>query len=198
MSPILQSFGNADLRAFGFTRGGGAGGNALTLISTQILASTAATVTFSSIPQTYKHLQVRITSRNASASSGGSIYMIPNSIANTSVNYHYLSGNGSTVSSGSIATGFAYSYTVNEYTPGGNNAAGIFGATVIDILDYTSTAKNKTSRSFWGMVNAATATQVELLSQLAQTTSAITQLAFTEAATGFAAGSRISLYGVLG
>jgi hypothetical protein len=196
--PILQSFGNAAVRAFGWSRGSAGGAtNSMELISTQILGTAASSVTFSSIPQTYKHLQLRMTVRNTSASTTGTVYMNPNNIANTLVSYHYMYGNGSSVSSSYIGSGNVYSYSISDWTPPANAPAGEFEALIVDLLDYTSTSKNKVSRTMAGYVDTTTKIVV-MNSQLARTTSAITSLVISEGVANFAVGSRFSLYGVLG
>jgi hypothetical protein len=185
MSPLLQTLGAASVRAFGWSRGSNGGGGAMELISTQLISSSTASVTFSSIPSTYKHLQIRYTGNN-SGGTNGSIQLQFN--ADTGANYasHYLQGNGSSVSSAQagnsnwiIGPNFGYSVGAS--------------AGILDILDYTSTAKNKTVRGLGGY--AVGQYYVSLISGVWLNTSAITSVLVQGS---FVSSSRISLYGVKG
>jgi hypothetical protein len=71
-----------------------------------------------------------------------------------------------------------------------------FGAGVIDILDYSSTTKNKTVRAIYGVSDATPG--VNLTSGLYAQTTAISSLTVTTATGNFAVGSRASLYGIRG
>jgi hypothetical protein len=107
-----------------------------------------ATVSFSSIPSTYKHLQIRCISR--SAGSGGSFLNLRVNSDNTLSNYarHLLYGDGGGTAGAAASTGSTI--TNIGKIPDSSNTAGIFAGTVIDILDYASTNKNKTIRSLSG------------------------------------------------
>jgi len=74
---------------------GGAGAGAFESIAT-LSGSGVSTVTFSSIPSTYKHLQVRMFGQ-AAGGSGGVVRMRFNGDTGTNYTAHYLTGYGSTV-----------------------------------------------------------------------------------------------------
>ena len=104
-------------------------------------------ITFTSIPSTYKHLQVRAILR--STYSGGTDFLsMKFNSDSTASNYsvHRLSGNGSTASAGASPNDF---YLPFDY-PAASTGASIYSALIIDILDYASTNKNKTSRILTG------------------------------------------------
>ena len=111
-----------------------------------------SSVTFSGIPQTgYSHLQVRVIARstyNTGASSGLALYVNENS---TSSNYstHLLDGNGSGAPGAYGASSDYPQGSISNATAG----AGTFGVNVFDILDYSSTSKNKTIRNIGGNDN---------------------------------------------
>ena len=75
--------------------GAGAAAGAYELIETQVLGSDVYSITFSSVPQTYKHLQIRLTARcTASGSTGDWLSIRFN--GDSSGNYggsYYLIGN---------------------------------------------------------------------------------------------------------
>jgi len=176
----------------------GGGGGSYELISTQVLGTAAASVTFSSIPSTYKHLQLRMTARSTT-SSGGYYATITKTIVNndTGSNYawHYLSGNGSSVQSGGSTSQASLLYTGS--IPTSEVTAGIFGSTVLDISDYASSSKNKTFRTFSGS-HSSSATPIQFSSGLWMNTSAISTLTLSSNLGDLAIGSRFSLYGIAG
>jgi hypothetical protein len=152
---------------------------------------TGTTATFSSIPSTFKHLQVRVLSRSGrTGSSVDELYMTINSTSLTK--NHYLFGTGSSVLSGSATAGWVGISTAASAT------AGMFGTSVIDILDYADTNKNKTVRSSAGF-DTNGGGEIYLLSNFINSTTAISSLAFTCSSTNsFASGTVIELYGIRG
>lgn len=166
------------------------------LISTQVLSGFATSVTFSSIPSSYKHLQLRMTLRDnaGSVTDGQSLLQFNGDTTAGNYAYHWLQGNGSSASSGSSIT--QPNIQLGHYS-GGNNSAGMFSPTIVDILDYTSTNKNKTVRSFAG--NATASTFVGLYSGIWLNTGAITSIRLTNVLAGsYVTNSRFSLYGIRG
>lgn len=178
-------------------RRGGAAAGAYELISTTLLSTSTASVSFSSIVGTYKDLQLRITARSTT-SSGGFYATVMKTVVNsdTGSNYawHYLSGSGTSVQSGGSTSQSSLLYTGS--IPTSEVASGIFGSTVIDILDY-ATSKNKTFRTLSGSHSSNTTT-IQFSSGLWMNTSAITNLTLSSNLGNFAAGSRFSLYGIKG
>lgn len=142
--------------------------------------------TFSSIPQTYKHLQLRWISR----SSGGGYNPIFRFNGDNGNNYswHYLDGNGSSATSGAATT------TNSILIAGIQGTANTFAVGIMDILDYRDTNKLKTVRILQGVdYNGSGA--VDLWSGLWQSTSAISSIYC-----GFysAQYSQYTLYGING
>jgi hypothetical protein len=153
-------------------------------IATALGTGSSGVITFSSIPSTYKHLQIRITGFQATSND---IFIKVNSDAG--VRGHWLMGNGSTASAGS------------EAGTGDGQYFGTFGwnATypsvyVVDVLDYGSTTKAKTIRSLGGY-DSNGAGRVNLLSSLFTTTSAITSITFTSG-NSYSSNSHFALYGI--
>jgi len=179
--------------------------NSYESIATSTLGSAQSTVTFSSIPQTYKHLQVRITNRSEFVRGSGntlgvSTYLrVGNSGTIYSANYTW----GSTFGDGSSASSEHYGtqnimVVANNSMPAANSTTGIFGSTIVDILDYTSTNKNKTFRYLSGFDQNGTNGRISFASSLYYgTPNAITDLQFT-ADGNFAANSTFALYGIKG
>jgi hypothetical protein len=160
------------------------------------------------IPQTYKHLQMRFTYQvNTGSSSQYQLVIAPNGDGSTSDNaFHWLLGDGSTVRSqaGSNVTATRYgliNYPQTEIT-GGNITPSSFQSQfvggIVDFLDYSSTTKNKTIRAFSGHTIGGT-NNVTLASMLYSETTAINAIFMYAAnAPAFTVGSRFSLYGIKG
>ena len=149
-------------------------------------------VTFSSIPSTYKHLQIRYSVRGSSG--GLSLYMQLN--ADTASNYsnHVLNGYGTAAS----AEGYA-NQSQNPVGPVYNGTSATYQTVgIIDIHDYASTTKNKTVRTFAGQDSNGSG-DVDLLSFNWRNTNAVTSIKFYVPGAGtFVAGSTVSLYGIQG
>ena len=176
--------------------GGGAAG-AYELISTTVLTTTAASVTFSSIPSTYKHLQIRtVTRTNFSDNFVMDMTGKINNDSNANYSQHFLNGNGTSVTSGAN-TNLTYLY-LQSASPAANTTANSFGCMVMELLDYSSTSKNKTIRAMIGAANpGSTYSGVRLISNLWMSTAAVTSVQLNGGGS-FIAGSRFSLYGIKG
>ncbi len=168
------------------------------LIQRTTLTTNTATVTFSSIPATYQHLQIRIMSRCTRGAANGNLILNINSDTGTNYAYHDLSGDGTSATASGSATQARMDLS---RSPGTSVTADIFAGTIIDIHDYANTSKNKTVRSFFGYDNnsAVTLGNVGLRSGVWLSTNAVTTLAFTSASSSsFTAGSTFALYGFKG
>ena len=161
----------------------------------QVGSAGAANITFSSIPSTYKHLQIRgIARKNGSTNDSVGMLMTFNSDTTSSYNSHYLQGDGS--SAVGYSSGASRANIDSLYFAGGGMTANVFGAGVIDILDYANTNKYKTTRQLTGVnSNASSAINYILLgSGLWRSTSAITSITLT--GSDFVQYSQFALYGI--
>jgi hypothetical protein len=155
----------------------------------------AATITFSSIPSTYKHLQIRWLARDNFASDASDLNMRFNSDSGANYVWHQLVGDGSTAA--------AYASTSQTsmragFVAGSTAGANIFAATVLDLLDYANTSKNKTVRNLGGFDKNGSGS-VGLQSGLWMSTAAITQIDLTpRVGTSFSQYSSFALYGIKG
>jgi hypothetical protein len=157
----------------------------------------AADVTFSSIPSTYKHLQIRgIARKNGANNDTVGVQMTFNGDTASSYNAHFLLGDGS--SAVGYTTGASRANIDSLYMAGGGMTANVFGAQVIDILDYADTSKYKSTRQLSGVSsNAASAIDYILFgSGLWRSTSAITSITLT--GNNFVQYSSFALYGIRG
>ena len=156
----------------------------------------ATSLTFSSIPSTYKHLQLRWIARDGRPVQGDSLFLQFNADTGSNyVRYHLLYGDGATVSSlSSISTTSVFF----GYAPGTSAAASIYGAGVTDILDYSNTNKNKTTRNLLGEDFNGSG-DMAFSSGLWMNTSAISSITIlTGTGTAFTTASQFALYGIKG
>ena len=154
----------------------------------------SGTITFSSIPSTYQHLQIRWIGRSDSASNDVGIDLRFNSDTGSNYARHWLNGDGSTVS----ASGAASQSLVNVgRAAGANQTSGIISSGIIDIHDYTSTTKNKTIRSFAGQDFNGSGT-IRLNSGLWMNTNAVTSISLIANAGNWTTASTFALYGMVG
>jgi len=153
-------------------------------------------ITFSSIPQTYKHLQIRWIAKDTAGTTVASLRATCNGVAGTSYASHRITGDGSTVTVNAASSSSLM--TLGWYRS--NATVSAMGVGIIDINDYTSTTKNKTFRSFNG-VDAATGTNADrliLASGFFNNTGAITSITIDGAGTAFTTTSTFALYGIVG
>jgi len=153
----------------------------------------SASITFSSIPATYTHLQIRGITRSTRAITQTAFRVRFNSDSGSNYSYHGLYGDGS---SAQVDAGASTTYIQLPRFSGASATADLFGAGVIDILDYANTNKNKTLRALAG-VDRNGAGDIWFNSGAWYNTNAITSITLTEASTGdFAEYSQWALYGV--
>jgi hypothetical protein len=170
-------------------------------IATTTLSTTASSITFSSIPSTYRHLQIRLLGQtNRGTFCRDSLRMIFNSDSGANYADHSLYGDGSSAGAGANTSGTYM--TVGTIGTSAVLSSLMFGARVIDVLDYANTSKYKTVRSIGGLDMNGTGSGgvgglVDLNSGLWQSSTAVTSITFTPAVgTTFNQYSSFALYGV--
>ena len=166
------------------------------IASTTVGVGGAASISFTSIPSTYKHLQIRGLARSTTGSTGQDDLTITlNSDTTNNYFWHRLVGSGSSVSA-SAAGGLTSSNQFQEFLPRDGQTANVYGGSVIDILDYTNTNKYKTMRALGGSDANGTGSIV-FDSAFWLSTSAITSITLTTAS-NWKQYTQFALYGVKG
>lgn len=165
--------------------------NGFVSIATTTLTSNQSTITFSAIPQVYKHLQIR----SVNQASAGSWATIAINGDTTASNYamHRLSGDGATA----IAENYVSSNQRRFFT---SYQSPYWNSSVIDILDYKNTNKYKTLRGLnaWAGDGASGYNgEINFISNLWMSTSAITSIEIAVPGT-FQTYSKFALYGIEG
>lgn len=171
-----------------------AAAGAYDLLETQVLTSSAASVSFTGLGSytDYKHLQVRVVAKtDRTTNQADSLNGYFNSDTGSNYAAHRLLGTGSSVASGAYPN---YSNLIFGFIGGSQvDTTNHFGAQVIDILDFANTNKNTTTKSMGGVVTGQTYSTFYSSAWL--NTNAVTDLQFYSVG-NFIAGSRFSLYGV--
>lgn len=152
-----------------------------------------ASLQFSSIPSTYKHLQLRGISKSAGSGSPYAFQIRFNGDSGSNYTYHRLIGNGSSASS--LATTGATQISC-MYEP--TTETNVFAGGVIDILDYTNTSKNTVVRTLGGY-DANGSGYATFFSGVWLNTAAVSSITLiTESGTNTAQYSQFALYGIKG
>lgn len=155
----------------------------------------ASSITFSSIPSTYKHLQIRILGRDSAGEGTFNLQLNSDTtLSNYRRHYMYSTGSGTPVT-GTNSTN--RTYTINNI-PYNAVASGVFGVAVIDLVDYSSNSKYKTIRALGGYHGGSNRV-VMANSNLWLNTSAVTSITLNvDTGNNWAQYTHAALYGIRG
>jgi hypothetical protein len=173
---------------------GGIAGGSYELIESAVLTSTQNSITFSNLgtySSTYKHLQIRMTARKSGGTGTSGVLARFNGNSSAIYDNHFLVGVNSTVSSSSLLN--IAGFNVSNL-PSAGTTANVFSASVLDILDFSSSTKNKVIRSLVG--NLGFDSRISLFSGSWRNQAAITSIELLADDNLLVAGSRFSLYGI--
>jgi hypothetical protein len=154
----------------------------------------SGSVSFTSIPSTYTHLQVRWLARGTAGANTDVISLAINSDSGSNYSFHRLYGDGSGVTSNGFAN---QTYIHCGDMPAASATASIFAGGVLDVLDYVNTNKFKTTRLLNGRDQNGSGF-IWFNSGNWRNTNAITTLTFTTQNGSYAQHSRFALYGIKG
>ena len=155
-------------------------------IASTTLSATAASITFSGIPSTYTHLQVRL---QTSASAAANYYYQVNGDTGSNYSWHELLGENTSPLAGNAATqaqGY-FTYSASSSYP---------TSAVLDFLDYGNIYKYKTIRALGGQDANSTGSRVEFTSTAWRNTAAITSITLYLSTGTFSTNGIFSLYGI--
>jgi hypothetical protein len=193
MSPITSTLANSS--AYGYRTFAAAAAPAFESIATATGTGSSGTITFSSIPSTYKSLQIRVMALQTNGINDLRIRF--NGDTGSNYAWHTLAGYNSSVAAGN---GSSQSYMLACVESNNRGALTATNPTVAitDVLDYADTNKNKTIRTLGGMENNSLG-EIDINSGLWMSTSAINSITiFMSGAGSFTTTSVISLYGIKG
>jgi hypothetical protein len=165
-----------------------------TLISSQVLASSAASVTFSSIPATYTDLVLRVSARTDRASnSADTLKIVFNSDTTTIYSKTDLTGNGAVANTQRVGP-IAYTYFL--YMNATTSTGSTFGSVEIYLPSYLSSTSKQISMIGAQEDNSSTAFMAATASLFANS-SAISRIDLTSnTSSNFVQYSSFYLYGI--
>jgi hypothetical protein len=163
----------------------------------EVTSGSVASITFSSIPATYKHLQLRCFaySTNTNSNDAGGYNTTFNSDTGNNYSYHYLIGNGSGTPSSAGAA--SVSSMILGFINSSNYPSSAISTNIIDIYDYSNTNKYKTATSQYGH-DGNGAGFIGFTSGNWRSNLAINSITITPWSGSYATYSIISLYGIEG
>lgn len=155
-------------------------------------AGGASNIEFTSIGSGYKHLQIRGIYRQSDSDSAPYINLTFNNDTGSNYAAHALTGTGSAA----IAQAYTSAPAMYVQTVASDfHGTSVFSGLVIDVLDYGSTSKNKTTRSLVGIDNNGGGF-IRFNSGLWMSTSAVTSIKFTPSGGSIKQYSTLALYGI--
>jgi hypothetical protein len=163
--------------------------NSYESIQTVTVGTAQSVVSFTSIPGTYKHLQIRTLYQNTSAQSN--IRMTYNSDTAANYSWHEVDGYGQPSPEASGTANASFMSIILGATGTTNLAVGI-----TDILEYANTNIYKTCRTLTGADTNGGINYILFRSGNWRSTSAITRIDLTASAGNFGQYSSIALYGI--
>ena len=165
--------------------------NTYTLIASNVLSSAAATIDFTSIPNTYTDLVIRLTTRSDLAANTNNLrFRINGDTATNYSNTELAASNGSAYSSrGSSQTFFL------GYTNAASTTSNTFTSSEFYIPNYLVSA-NKPFGFYQAVENNGTYNELGVFAGLWRNTAAITSLSIYFTSGNFVAGSSFYLYGI--
>jgi hypothetical protein len=170
--------------------------NTYVLIASNTLSSSAASVTFSSIPGTYTDLVLRISGRTDYAATSGEFWLQFNGNSSTLYSNTFVYGNGTTAGSDRASSsdrGFILE------TNNANDTSNTFSSSEIYIPSYTASQNKPYSNFGTGEQNSTAATtgyNRGANAGLFRSTSAITSITMSNYNGNWVSGSSFFLYGI--
>jgi hypothetical protein len=158
-------------------------------LATQTLATASASVTFSSIPQTYTDLVV--VANLGKSLTGSAVEFRFNSDSGSNYSITELYGNGTSAASARVSSS-AYGQVAYDVVPGSDITSNF----VFNVMNYANTAVNKTTLSRNDSM-ATTYSGAAAIVGLWRSTAAINSITFTSSGGAtFTTGSTFNLYGI--
>lgn len=165
------------------------------IATTTVGAGGTSTITFSSIPSTYTHLQIRAIARTNVTTDSDFLVVKFNSDGGNNYSAHQIRGNGSNVA---VEKWTSYSSMVIQRTATDLYSSNIFSGYIIDVLDYQNANKYKTTKSF-GAWDSNGSGEIWFNSGNWMSTSAINSITITSVyGASYNQYSQFALYGIKG
>jgi hypothetical protein len=157
-----------------------------------------ASISFTSIPSTFKHLQIRWIGRSTLIGQDRIAQKIQfNSDTGANYSHHQLFGDGASAAASETANASYIISGLSELTAA-DAPANTFGVGIIDVLDYANVSKYKTVRALTGQDQNSTSGRIFLASGNWRNTAAITSITLAPENGNYVQYSSIALYGIRG
>jgi hypothetical protein len=166
---------------------------AYNLISSQVLGSTASTVTFSSIPSTYSDLKLVVSARGDAAGQQTQIVIKINGDTATNYSLTNLAAGYASVSSSSYSN--QTPPNILNFNASGSTAS-TFGSAEIYIPNYNSTGNKPFLILDTGENNSIGSNDIDAIANLYRGTSGISSITLSPVTGNFVANSSFYLYGI--
>jgi len=167
-------------------------------IASNTLTSTASSVTFTSIPSTYKHLEIRGVARHDYSAWNQPIFVTVNSDTATNYGSQGFINNYNGLGFVAYYDNAAPCYYAQR-SAGASSPSNYFGGINFSIIDYAKTNKSKIFLSEMGGALSGTSSNNWAVSMAGghwRNTNAITSITLSTQNGSFVAGTRFSLYGI--
>lgn len=191
--PILGVIASANQQG----RGGGPVSAYDSLSSITVGSTNVSSISFDNIPSGYQHLQIRYICRSTATGyvTGGATYMRLNNDTGNNYSFHSLRSSGSSVTSvGQTSSGNNVMY-VNGNAGSGSGNTLVYGAAIIDIINYSTSNRSKVIRVLGGEDNnGTTAGFIDIDSGAWYSNAPVTSIQITNGP--FTVNSSFALYGV--
>lgn len=160
-------------------------------IATTTLTATASTISFTSIVNTYKHLQLRFYGQTANSTEDWITLYFNNDQSGI---YDRPNARGeNTTATGGFTQNATYSFLTQTEATGQTN---YFSSAVLTIPYYANTNFEKVAWSYGGFENG-TSSKYTIFNTLYKTSTAISSIYLgQEGSGGFKIGTKVSLYGI--
>jgi hypothetical protein len=148
-------------------------------------------VGFSNIPQTYKHLQLRVSATSTGGSIGNALIMRVNDSSSANYSGHKMWGTGGSNTQQGFDAGTSWNLTGSQSARGTLYPYGL----IFDFPNYSNTSNYKSVHAMGGGINTTNG-EVVIFSGLFHSTLAITALSLLNV--NYTANATFSLYGIAG
>jgi hypothetical protein len=166
--------------------------NVASRLAESVLGSAAASITFSSIPSTYRHLRLVLSVRGDTAATQIVVYMRINSDATSNYQYQSMEGNGASFGGGRVTT---QTEATVMTAPAATALASLFAAGDIVLPAYKATDKYKSWVSSHAGTNTTSGVMASVYTGYWASTVAVTAITLFPSAGNFATGTTVTLYG---
>lgn len=164
-------------------------------IQNVILSTSSATIQFTSIPSTYKHLEIRGVGRvNLAGYAQNGCRLQLNGDTGSNYSFQQIYANGSSYGSEGYAN---QTYGNLGEIASATAPTSVFSPIIIQIFEYTDVNKYKTIKAI-GTNDRNGAGQIGVNGSLWRSLSAVTSISLFEPSSSWIAGSNFTLYGIKG